>query len=179
MMQTSLIPRASLTLCSVTFPQIHLSNQGSAFKLGLNPIFLAVLAVYISSGVLSLAHNNPDAFTLQEWMYAAKGGYLDDLVSQYLKYGGLSPMSAMDSVGADATTPMVVPMTPQEWWWSVRDGYLGNMISEYQNHGGFLSIIDEGEGVVTAPFTSQEWSSAVKDGYLADMIEHYMRNGGL
>lgn len=157
--------------------QVEMSNQGSAIKLGLNPVFLAVLVLYISSGLLSIAHNNPDAFTAQEWMYAAKGGYLDDLVSQYIKYGGLSPMtSVMD--GAEAATPMVLPMTPQEWWWSLRDGYLGNMISEFQTHGGFLSTVDEGEGVAT-PFTTQEWSSAVKDGYLSDMIEHYMRNGGL
>ncbi len=168
-----ILPKFLIVFC---FLFSNISNQGSVFKLGLNPIFLTVLALYISSGVISLAHNNPDAFTVQEWMYAAKGGYLDDLVSQYIKYGGLSPMtSVIDS--ADTAAPMVVPFTPQEWWWSLRDGYLGNMISEYQTNGG-LSVVDAGEGMV-APFTTQEWSNAIKDGYLSDMIEHYMRNGGL
>lgn len=152
---------------------VELSNQGSAFKVGFNPIFITLLALYASSGMI---HNNPDAFTMQEWMYALQGGYLDDLVSQYVKYGGLSPMTA-DSAS------VVLPLTAEELWWSIRDGYLGNMISEYQNHGGFLSMVEEGsnaeDAIATTSLTTQEWSYALKDGYLREMIEHYMRHGGL
>lgn len=159
--------------------QVELSNQGSAFKIGWNPVFLTVLALYTSSGVLSLAHNNPDTFTMEEWMYALKGGYLDDMVSQYLKYGGLSPITTATS----ETNSLVVPFTLQEWYWSIRDGYFTSMMSENMNHGGFLSIVEEGTNpedmVLTTPLTSQEWSTAIKDGYLTNMIDHYMRNGGL
>jgi hypothetical protein len=28
-------------------------------------------------------------FTLQEWMWAYQGGYLDDMISHYLRNGGL------------------------------------------------------------------------------------------
>lgn len=158
--------------------QVEMSNQGSVVKIGMNPIFLTILALYITSGMLSLAHNNPDTFTVQEWMYALQGGYLDDMISQYLKYGGLSPMTTIDD-----GTAAIVPLSFQELWWSIRDGYLGNMITEYQNHGGFLSIID-GNGcsedtILTTPMTTQEWTYATKDGYLSAMISHYMRNGGL
>jgi hypothetical protein len=80
--------------------QVELSNQGSVVKIGMNPIFLTVLALYTTSGILSLTHNNPDTFTMQEWMYALQGGYLDDMLSQYLKYGGLSPMTTIDDSAA-------------------------------------------------------------------------------
>jgi len=155
--------------------QVELSNEGSNIKVGWNPIFLSILALYVSSGLLSLAHNNPDSFTMQEWMYAIQGGYLDDMVSQYIKYGGLSPVAAVDDGS------YVTPLTLQEWWWSIRDGYVGSMISEYSNHGGFLSLVDDNaeDVILTTPFTNQEWSYAVKDGYLSNLIDHYMRNGGL
>lgn len=163
--------------------QVEMSNQGSTFQVGWNPIFLTVLALYLSSGMLSLAHNNPDSFTMQEWMYAFQGGYLDDLLSQYLKYGGLSPIAPEAVGGVDDGSTFVSALTLQEWWWSIRDGYLGNMISESQNHGGFLTLVEDGGNaddlLLTTPLTSQEWSNAARDGYLADMITHYMRNGGL
>lgn len=157
--------------------EAKVSNEVGSFTVGLNPVFLAVFAVYVSSGLFSLAHNNPDTFTMQEWMYAVQGGYLDDLVSQYLKYGGLSPL---DSVSADGS--VVLTMTPQEWLWSIRDGYFFNMVSEYQNNGGLMSFVEDGTDVdllQSTPFTTSEWGNAMKDGYLTNMVDHYMRNGGL
>lgn len=150
--------------------EVEVRDQTSV--LGFQKMFLAVAALYISSGLISMA-NNPDAFTAQEWMYAVRDGYLGDMVSQYLKYGGLSPMAE--------STASVLPFTPQEWFWSIRDGYFGDLLSEYQKSGG-LSIegVDMGEDIITTSrFTSEEWSMAIKNGYLSDMIEHYMRNGGL
>lgn len=156
----------------------ELSNQVGAFSVGLNPVFLALFALYVSSGMFSLAHSNPDTFTMQEWMYAIQGGYLDDMVSQYIKYGGLSPLTS-----SSLDTSVVLTMSLQEWMWSIRDGYVGNMFTEYQNHGGLLSFIEEGTDpddlILTTPLTTEEWSFAVKGGYLTDMIGHYMRNGGL
>lgn len=154
-----------------------LSKQG-AFRVGFNPIFLSVLAVYLSSGLFSLAHNNPDSFTMQEWWYAIRGGYLDDMVSQYMKYGGLSPIApTSDEIN------MILPITLQEWWWSIRDGYVGKLASEYQNYGGLMTVVEEGSNpedlVFTTPLTSEDWSFASRDGYLPYLITHYLRNGGL
>lgn len=162
--------------------QVEMSNQSSALKIGFNPIFLAILVVYISTGLVSLVHNNPDAFTMQEWMYAAQGGYLDDMLSQYIKYGGLSPLVLDGADSITQTSSVVVPLTLQEWSWSIRDGYVGKMFSEYQNYGGLMTFVDGGSDelmIGAAPFTTQEWTNAIKDGYLSDMIEHYFRNGGL
>lgn len=147
----------------------ELSNQASSFEIGLNPVFLTIFAVYVYSGLISLT--NPDSFTMQEWMYAFQGGYLDNMVSQYIKYGGFSPVES-SFVG--------LPMTAQELWWSIRDGYVGNMVTEYQHYGGFgVDITTDPDAILTTPFTADEWKYALKDGYLSDMIEHYMRHGGL
>lgn len=158
--------------------QVEISNQGSALKIGFNPIFLAVLAMYISTGMISLVHNNPDAFTMQEWIYAIQGGFLDDMLSSYIKYGGLAPL---ETVVDDSTSSVVVPLTLQEWGWSIRDGYVAKMFSEYQNYGGLMSFVDgcDDNMILTTPFTTQEWANAARDGYLGDMIQHYIRNGGL
>mmetsp|Transcript_5655 Transcript_5655/g.7228 ORF Transcript_5655/g.7228 Transcript_5655/m.7228 type:complete len:273 (+) Transcript_5655:160-978(+) len=150
--------------------EVEVRNQTSVF--GFQKLFLAIAAVYISAGMMSMV-NNPDGFTAQEWMYAARDGYLGDMVAQYMKYGGLSPISE--------STSTILPFTTQEWFWSIRDGYFGQLVSEFQRNGG-LSIegVDMGEDIITTSrFTSEEWSMAIKDGYLSDMIEHYMRNGGL
>lgn len=134
--------------------------------------------MYLSSGLFSLAHNNPDSFTMQEWWYAIRGGYLDDMVSQYMKYGGLSPIApTSDEIN------MILPITLQEWWWSIRDGYVGKLASEYQNYGGLMTVVEEGSNpedlVFTTPLTSEDWSFASRDGYLPYLITHYLRNGGL
>lgn len=165
--------------------QVEMSNQGSALNIGFNPIFLAVLATYISTGIISLVHNNPDAFTMQEWMYAFQGGYLDDMLSQYIKYGGLSPLLDSGVIVDDATSSVVLPLTLQEWGWSIRDGYVGKMFTEYQNYGGLMTFLDgscessDELMIATTPFTTQEWTNAIRDGYFSNMIEHYFRNGGL
>lgn len=155
------------------------NNKLSPLSVGFNPVFLTIVAIYLSSGLFSLIHNNPDAFTTQEWMYALQGGYLDDMVSQYMKYGGLSPITP---IVADENSMVVVPITLQEIWWSLRDGYFGRLMTEYQNYGGLLSIVDgspEKDLLIATPFTSEEWTSALRDGYLPTMIAHYVRNGGL
>ena len=155
------------------------NNKLSPLSVGFNPVFLTIVAIYLSSGFFSLIHNNPDAFTMQEWMYALQGGYLDDMVSQYMKYGGLSPITP---IVADENSMVVVPITLQEIWWSLRDGYFGRLMTEYQNYGGLLSIVDgspEKDLLIATPFTSEEWTSALRDGYLPTMIAHYVRNGGL
>jgi hypothetical protein len=155
------------------------SNKTGQFSIGLNPIFLGVLALYLSGGLISMAHNNPDSFTIQEWMYALKGGYLDEMFGQFLKYGGLSPVE--DSVNIDGSN--IVAISAQEWWWSIRDGYVGSMVSEMQHHGGLLTLADDTIGtddsIITTPLTSQEWQYALKDGYFPNMLAHYVRNGGL
>ena len=34
-------------------------------------------------------HDNVTPFTLEEWGYALKGGYLNDMISHYIRNGGL------------------------------------------------------------------------------------------
>ena len=149
----------------------------------MNPIFLSLLAIYVSTGLISLVHNNPDSFTVQEWMYALQGGYLDDMLAQYIKYGGLSPLDAATIVDACSSSlpEIAVPLTLQEWSWSIRDGYVAKLLSEYQTYGGLMTFVDvnDDSAILATPFTTQEWIDAAKDGYLGNMVQHYLRNGGL
>mmetsp|Transcript_12397 Transcript_12397/g.16323 ORF Transcript_12397/g.16323 Transcript_12397/m.16323 type:complete len:224 (+) Transcript_12397:221-892(+) len=69
-----------------------------------------------------------DSFTVQEWFWAAKGGFLSDMLSQYFKYGGLSPIDYYDAE--------LLPFTLQEWWWAARDGYLPDLVHHFTVNGG-------------------------------------------
>ena len=68
-------------------------------------------------------HHNPgvDPFTPQDVWWAARDGYLGQLLFQYAKNGGLA------SVDDDLLAPL--SFTPQEQLWSIRDGYVGDMVS--------------------------------------------------
>lgn len=169
--------------------QVQASNPARPFPFGLNPVFLSLVALYIASGILSLpAANSENTFTAQEWIYAARDGYLPNMVSQYFQHGGLAPIleDSPSSASASASTAAtaVVPFTFQEWTWAIRDGYLGDMLSAYSKNGGLEMDLDSATAAAAAtttplPFEADEWSYAVRDGYLTDMIQHYMRNGGL
>ena len=150
------------------------SKRPNTFLSGsdVSPLILAAAAAYVTIGALSM-HQNPgvDAFTPQEVWWAARDGYLGELMSQYAKHGGLA------AVDDDALAPL--PFTPQEWFWSIRDGYFGNMVSTSLREGGMTPIDCAMESTRADPFVGKEWSSAVQDGYLSDMISHYMKHGGL
>jgi len=113
-------------------------------------------------------------FTAQEVWWSIRDGYALDLMSHYLRHGGLS--IGESAFGSDAA---VVSLTPQEWWWAVRDGYLGDAMSHVGRNGGLLVGDSISAEDTVLPFTSSEWAMAAKDGYLGNMLGHYFRNGGI
>lgn len=133
--------------------------------------YLGVALFYLATLLSMLQPATPGVvpFTGQEWWWAARDGYLGDMVSESLKYGGFMTDNPGDMIAS--------AFTGQEWWWAVRDGYVGDMVSENMKYGGLMS---ENVAESTAlPFTSQEWWWAVRDGYVGNMISHAFKNGGL
>jgi len=53
------------------------------------PLSMTLLCAFVIG--MSTISTNPDVtpFTFQEWFWAVKGGYLDDMVSHYFRNGGL------------------------------------------------------------------------------------------
>jgi len=134
-------------------------------------VYLGVALFYLAA-LLSVLHPlSPTVlpFTGQEWLWSIRDGYVGDMISQTMKYGGL----VSDSV--DVAT--AVPFSGQEWWWSIRDGYVGDMIAHSTKYGGLVS--DSAESVTAVSFTGQEWLWAVRDGYVGDMVACSLKNGGL
>lgn len=153
--------------------KIAQKQQSSIFLL--NPLYLSLALAYLIAGAYSISHNpGVDAFTAEEWYWSIRDGYVGDMISSFLKYGGLP---AIDP----AVSHDVTPFTPQEWWWSLRDGYFGDIMAQSIKHGGFVSnSLDSSiDDSVTLAFVPEEWKFAVKDGYLSNMVSHYFKNGGL
>lgn len=153
-----------------------------------SPMFLSMFAIYLISSVITMTASQQqmqDPFTVQEVFWAIRDGYFGELVSQFLKNGGLAPLEVFsDATTFNAQSAAILPFTMQEWMWSVRDGYLADMISTSVNTGGLEQMpVDLRMDVNTEPiataFMPEEWAKAASDGYLGTMISHYMRNGGL
>lgn len=150
--------------------QLFISNKIlSRTGLRLNPVVISIAAVYLVAGTYSLLHNpQVDTFTVEEWMWGIRDGYFGQMLSTFMKHGGLP---AVDPV-------QVVPFTPQEWWWSMRDGYVGDMIEQSWKNGG-LVVSESVDDLAPTTILPEEWAWAVKDGYLSDMITHNFKHGGL
>lgn len=86
---------------------------------------MVFLALTCASMLLATSNPNVVPFTPQEIMWAARDGYLDDLVHHFLQNGGLLT-SDVD----------VVPFQAQEVLWAVRDGYADDLLSHYLRNGG-------------------------------------------
>ena len=83
----------------------------------------------LACGSMLLANaNNPDVvpFTFEEITWAARDGYLDDMMSHFLRNGGLLVSDADPAV----------PFTFQEVAWAARDGYLDDLVSHFMRNGG-------------------------------------------
>ena len=88
-----------------------------------------MFAIYMASSISALNHQpGVDPFTSQEILWAARDGYIGDLLTQFVKNGGLASL--------DVSSSAVLPFTPEEWMWSIRDGYFGNMMTDYIRNGG-------------------------------------------
>eukprot|EP00586_Coscinodiscus_wailesii_P016274 CAMPEP_0172520022 /NCGR_PEP_ID=MMETSP1066-20121228/291756_1 /TAXON_ID=671091 /ORGANISM="Coscinodiscus wailesii, Strain CCMP2513" /LENGTH=302 /DNA_ID=CAMNT_0013302703 /DNA_START=418 /DNA_END=1326 /DNA_ORIENTATION=+ len=169
---------AQAELGELTLTSMNQSDSG----VSLNPVaaitsspfrlFCLGVALFYLGTLLSMV--NPVApgvvpFTGQEWWWAARDGYLGDMISESVKYGGFMTDNPGNMIAS--------AFTGQEWWWAVRDGYVGDIISENMKYGGLMS---ENVAESTAlPFTSQEWWWAVRDRYVDNMISHAFKNGGL
>ncbi len=118
---------------------------------------------------LNAAHVGATPFTVQEWWWSVRDGYLPQMMSEYFQYGGLATVDSYDS----ETTAF----TLQEIWWAAKGGYLNSLVDHYVRNGGLAT----GEGYVpeATSFTPSEWRSALQGGYLDEMLRHHFRYGGL
>lgn len=103
------------------------SPRQNAFRGALPLVFLALT---VASMLLASATSNPNVvpFTPQEIMWAARDGYLDDLVHHFVQNGGL--------LVSDADNNVVVPLQAREVLWAFRDGYVDDLVSHYVRNGG-------------------------------------------
>lgn len=139
--------------------------------LGLGFLYAALVIFMAGHPVTSTDQVLP--FTAQEVWWSIRDGYAFDLMSHYLRHGGLSIDET--AFGSDS----VALLTPQEWWWSIRDGYFGDAMSHVGRNGGLLVGDNISAEDAVLPFTSSEWAMAAKDGYLGNMMGHWFRNGGV
>merc|ERR1712008_434295 len=95
----------------------------------MSPVFASMFTIYLVSSLANINHQPGfEAFTMQEVWWAARDGYLGDLVSPFVKNGGLAAV--------DIDSSSVLPFTSDEWLWSVRDGYFGSMVEHNMKNGG-------------------------------------------
>jgi hypothetical protein len=56
---------------------------------GLAPPYVGSFAFLVTVALLRLATVDAGAFTVQEWIWAARGGYLDGMAEHFIRNGGL------------------------------------------------------------------------------------------
>lgn len=131
---------------------------------------MILLSVIVASSSVTVS---PDAtpFTLQEWWWAMKGGYLPNMLEHYFRHGGL--------VVDDIEFPRLMPFTLQEWLWSIQGGYFPTMLQDFFHNGGFEVDNTVAAAQAVSPLTPQEWVWAVQGGYVDTLMEQYAKHGGL
>jgi hypothetical protein len=129
-------------------------------------LMTSAVAIPVSVFMMALAfvlfhpyQPNPTPFTVEEWVWATKNGYLPTMLGHFVRNGGLDP-------------PTNTPFTMEEWSWALRDGYFLTMLAHFARNGGL-------DPAVNPPFIMEEWAWAARDGYLPNMLSHFIRNGGL
>lgn len=144
--------------------------SSEAGKFPLTPVYVGLAALCFLVTTNDAATTTATPFTAQEWFWAARDGYLPNMVSAFVRDGGF-----VVDPDATSTVSSVMPFTGQEWWWSARDGYLGDVVSVAMREGGLPS---DGQADVS-PFEAKEWWWSVRDGYLGNMVSQSFKNGGL
>lgn len=131
-------------------------------------VSLAVVAMAAMASGFSAVHLDSSPFTLQEVWWSIRDGYFFQLLSHYIRHGGLA------TIDYDSET---TAFSLQEWWWAVKGGYISTMTDHYFRNGGLATAA----GLLpdTASLTVQEWTHALKDGYIDQMILHNFKHGGL
>jgi len=149
----------------------HFPSLNSVVGTGANlaAVSTTLLAIAFLASGMTASHVGATPFTLQEWWWSIRDGYLPQMIMEYFRYGGFATVDSYDS----ETTAF----TLQEIWWAANGGYLNNLAEHYFRNGG-LSI---GEGYVqdVTSFTPDEWRSALQGGFLDEMVRHHFRSGGL
>jgi len=128
------------------------------------------LSAFVVAGTGQVALN-PDVipFTPQEWMWAARDGYLPTMLQHYFQDGGLATV--------DHFNPETTPFTLQELWWSIKGGYLTTMTDHFFQHGG-LATSSSYQPEATF-LTQQEWYWSIRDGYFGEIAKQNFQHGGL
>eukprot|EP00539_Tryblionella_compressa_P021608 CAMPEP_0178887248 /NCGR_PEP_ID=MMETSP0747-20121128/16481_1 /TAXON_ID=913974 /ORGANISM="Nitzschia punctata, Strain CCMP561" /LENGTH=266 /DNA_ID=CAMNT_0020556367 /DNA_START=134 /DNA_END=934 /DNA_ORIENTATION=- len=157
--------RASLNIVNVVLGIVVVSMILHGVAADPNVPFDASWAAFSSNENRAVA-----PFSIQEFIWSVRDGYLPLLFSQYLKNGGLV-------VDAQAFDMKAVPFTPQEWVWSMQNGSLGRMLEESVKYGGLR--VDSSYETETLPLTFQETWWALTNGYAGNAVQHVFRNGGL
>lgn len=147
-------------------------SSSASLTAPIKPAYLAIASLYAFWIISFHSDVSVIPFTAQEWWWAVRDGYLNDMVMQYANHGGWSIAGFDDVIRS-------TPFTAEEWWWSIRDGYTLDVISENMKNGGYLVGTSDVDDIRPLAFTADEWWNAAKDGYLATMISHFSRNGGL
>jgi len=162
----------------ITFPtqviaslRQKVENERRKSTFDLSPVVVSLGAAYLVAGAYTMVHNpGVEVFTPEEFWWGVRDGYAGEMISAFLRHGGLPAVDQVD----------VSPFTPQEVWWSIRDGYFGDMLAQATKNGGLVEYVDTPvNDIATASFLPEEWYNSVKDGYASDMISHYFKHGGL
>ncbi|KAL3795159.1 hypothetical protein HJC23_007387, partial [Cyclotella cryptica] len=116
----------NLVSSSIDSQSNNMSPVAALTQAPIKPAYLAIAALYpvLVVSLFQTANTDPGTqsrivpFTTQEVWWAIRDGYVVDLMSAWLKNGGLVILD--DFVGTSSSMP-------QEVWWSIRDGYLSNL----------------------------------------------------
>uniref|UniRef100_A0A7S2EQI0 Uncharacterized protein n=1 Tax=Trieres chinensis TaxID=1514140 RepID=A0A7S2EQI0_TRICV len=110
---------------------LAIDDSLSPFQVGILALACLYAAAVLSSvGSSSQLPLDVVPFTPQEWWWSVRDGYVGDMVSQYVKNGGLVVSS--NDIG-EFTSPSA---TAEEWMWAMRGGYVGDMVSHVFRNGG-------------------------------------------
>eukprot|EP00538_Stauroneis_constricta_P013556 CAMPEP_0119557204 /NCGR_PEP_ID=MMETSP1352-20130426/8935_1 /TAXON_ID=265584 /ORGANISM="Stauroneis constricta, Strain CCMP1120" /LENGTH=320 /DNA_ID=CAMNT_0007604271 /DNA_START=120 /DNA_END=1082 /DNA_ORIENTATION=+ len=158
--------------------KIQLGQDQLVRKTAMNSVLsVGFIAASILAMITFSAPTDATPFTLQEWWWAARDGYLSTMIVQYLQHGGLAPLDGGASIASEST---VIPFTTQEWVWAVQGGYLDTMFAYYAKHGGLEASADDAALLgTTSNLTPQEIWWAMKGSYLDTLVAHVYHNGGL
>jgi len=116
---------------------MEMASSTGEGKYSLLPVYIAAAGLSVAIGTALNQNTISDGalpFTVQEWMWAIRDGYLDTMVAAYLKTGGLAAAESTEWISSNDM--LNLPFTSQEWYWAARDGYLNDMISAFVRNGG-------------------------------------------
>eukprot|EP00525_Craspedostauros_australis_P012125 CAMPEP_0198133290 /NCGR_PEP_ID=MMETSP1442-20131203/59487_1 /TAXON_ID= /ORGANISM="Craspedostauros australis, Strain CCMP3328" /LENGTH=393 /DNA_ID=CAMNT_0043794405 /DNA_START=150 /DNA_END=1332 /DNA_ORIENTATION=+ len=153
----------------IKFGQAELARQTNvntvaSFGLG------AAALLFASTLAVSVLSAQPDAapFTMQEWWWAARDGYLGTMMAHFVRHGGLVAAEGVDGTQSNSN-PLLMTLTLREWVWAIQGGYFDNMVVQLFREGGMAS-----DDVDIARV-----GVAIQGGYFDNMVVQLFREGGM